>query len=786
MGELEQHQSLAHLREGYHAVRHVGNHSRLYVKAFSEHRDGTGPLSQRETLNPYTLRNPQAGYHSEVTSLCRLATTRHPCLQASAGFPILEWRDDTALTIATALPPPPLVDAPPPLEQLRCLWASLQQAGVLHRDVSCKNTVLSRSGFLALIDFDAAYNFGDPWSQYRTPPLFHDAIRTHSPLSFEDFRSSLLPCFDIRRVDRKHVVRRMESRIFSDTGMGMDGDREVRLSPKGSAASMHAALGAAPRAMPVDYYSGYCGVTSGATDCERAAKGSWALTHSQRYDWATARRACEQLCHSCRNCKFISFSLKHGDCSWFRRCDLGGALLHEVAGFRSVALPAATHSRKRERRNRSLELSPADQHRRAFVQFFDAVAQARIPHVIVRGYSMLPSQPNTDLDVIVPWRSYNRWAELARRLLEPRVPLSIAKPSVRSIPLNASDGHAAADEPVRYETYYTKGPAADELPNGRFQLDCYNVYVSVNHRRPYLAPAAYVDDLMASRVLAPEPATYYLPSYDHEVTLVVLRCVFEKDWRPKYAMELRKYARRAAPLGVVHTMALAGLANPWDIYHLMVMATRRDAEWSLAEQVSTYSLPSQPRPEHGALILWREDEAIVQDAKASLDVVRVLRWRFASTAERYRLIQGIYEGKVNRERDRRVRDMGPVTIVIVRISRPKFVVRVSAGTGTVRTMDATLYDFKAKWRRRGRTFRDIHATDDKPEANLLFYTFDLFQFINPTAERIVHQHPCRVVEMRFIRRVTQQMNAFAETSLLVTSPSLPAESHEWGESLPVP
>ena len=77
---------------------------------------------------------------------------------------------------------------------------TLQLASVLHRDVSCKNVILSPSGFLALIDFDAAYNFGDPWSNYVAPPgkdpgRVHDAMRSHAPMNFETFRNSLLPCF---------------------------------------------------------------------------------------------------------------------------------------------------------------------------------------------------------------------------------------------------------------------------------------------------------------------------------------------------------------------------------------------------------------------------------------------------------------------------------------------------------------------------------------------------------------------------------------------------------------
>ena len=57
-------------------------------------------------------------------------------------------------------------------------------------------------------------------------------------------------------------------------------------------------------------------------------------------------------------------------------------------------------------------------------------------------------------------------------------------------------------------------------------------------------------------------------------------------------------------------MALAGLANPWDIYHLMAIAVRTKESWKLTEEMATQQLPSRPKPEYGVVILWKSIDEI--------------------------------------------------------------------------------------------------------------------------------------------------------------------------------
>lgn len=84
------------------------------------------------------------------------------------------------------------------------------------------------------------------------------------------------------------------------------------LRPKGEQITPRAWLGAA--------VAGYCGVTTGHTDCSVADHGALRLTERERSSWEVATAACITKCTLCGRCRYITISLKHADCSWYSRC----------------------------------------------------------------------------------------------------------------------------------------------------------------------------------------------------------------------------------------------------------------------------------------------------------------------------------------------------------------------------------------------------------------------------------------------------------------------------------
>ena len=92
---------------------------------------------------------------------------------------------------------------------------------------------------------------------------------------------------------------------------------------------------------------GFCGVTTRGGNCSAGESGSWRLCPSPKAQeesaapgavFLSALAACHARCRSCHQCRYVSFSIERGDCSWFARCPQ--RLRHDVGGFYTVETAA--------------------------------------------------------------------------------------------------------------------------------------------------------------------------------------------------------------------------------------------------------------------------------------------------------------------------------------------------------------------------------------------------------------------------------------------------------------
>lgn len=73
----------------------------------------------------------------------------------------------------------------------------------------------------------------------------------------------------------------------------------------------------------IDWRPGYCAptqFTSRPPDCQTDVSGAWAVVRSNA-DEQAQRRRCAARCSRCAQCRYVSFSSKWADCSWFHECN---------------------------------------------------------------------------------------------------------------------------------------------------------------------------------------------------------------------------------------------------------------------------------------------------------------------------------------------------------------------------------------------------------------------------------------------------------------------------------
>ena len=81
----------------------------------------------------------------------------------------------------------------------------------------------------------------------------------------------------------------------------------------------------APVSPPDDGHVGFCAETGEGEpgDCESGQLGGWGLGPSFAERRITSLQECARVCYQyCPRCRYVSFSARNADCSWFHSCDL--------------------------------------------------------------------------------------------------------------------------------------------------------------------------------------------------------------------------------------------------------------------------------------------------------------------------------------------------------------------------------------------------------------------------------------------------------------------------------
>ena len=76
-------------------------------------------------------------------------------------------------------------------DQITCMYDSMNEKGIFHTDLHCKNT-LFKDGYLILLDFETATT--PLYNKTIATPLFKKLKKSHTAQNREDFSKKMFRC----------------------------------------------------------------------------------------------------------------------------------------------------------------------------------------------------------------------------------------------------------------------------------------------------------------------------------------------------------------------------------------------------------------------------------------------------------------------------------------------------------------------------------------------------------------------------------------------------------------
>lgn len=136
------------------------------------------------------------------------------------------------------------------------------------------------------------------------------------------------------------------------------------------------------------WLQGYCDTTDGEGDCEFGTQGVLHIAPSDdvwNRGWDALAQFCLQLCGKCKRCKWVSMSIDHKDCSWYRSCPRRH---YRIPGFFTLQRPNVHVAR-----NESALIQPR--------AIFSATIRRRREALMIKNTTWEWFQPNDEMRVAV-------------------------------------------------------------------------------------------------------------------------------------------------------------------------------------------------------------------------------------------------------------------------------------------------------------------------------------------------------------------------------------------------
>ena len=180
-------------------------------------------------------------------------------------------------------------------------------------------------------------------------------------------------------------------------------------------------------------------------------------------------------------------------------------------------------------------------HSEKFWNFINELHDNEINYMIIRGFTRFPESGDTDIDMVVTVKDWDKFNDVANNHLTP---------------CDTSDEHFKNFGFGEYvemmlQPYYTEGEKLPEIANGCFRVDVQNAFY---FKTPYTDFSTFwpvyhkfQEYIFDNKILVGDGEfKYFIPNVGCEITLLLLRDLLDKkhnnpkiDWHPRHKERIK-------------------------------------------------------------------------------------------------------------------------------------------------------------------------------------------------------------------------------------------------------
>lgn len=352
-----------------------------------------------------------------------------------------------------------------------------------------------------------------------------------------------------------------------------------------------------------------------------------------------------------------------------------------------------------------------------FNSFIRFINRYNINYVIIRGFQKLPSLPDTDLDIMIDRGDFSKVTDMLKnsRYFEHRAPKHMKIKDIN----------------CTYHPFFTKGQKDSSIPNGCFRLDLHNAFCFF-YKKKVTVPTIIEKEIYDTKIRYKQ--LYYIPNHQWEFILLLYRITYDLGGmiRDKHINRLKFLQEQ--------------LVFNYNVIDICLEKIKRCniETYNMLSAFIKANLPKIDNYENHAFIFWTSkaiNDFIKLIKDTHLEIVENININIDDKKERHAKINEIYE--INIPEDHlKVLLNDPIRIYIIRDTRPIYEINTTSGLKITKVVNKNIFALKTKLRANYRPI-DIHATDEINEANKIFITFNLDNFINK----------CTYIPIRYLRGV---------------------------------